>query len=761
MCTAQTGGGAATHSGTEYQNRVAAWIAVRILAEQAATTPWDFAANTTLDFLRCETLEPVDDLLVGLSNAGHVFLQAKHTISLGATADSEFASVIDQFVNQYQAHPTLNRQPSWNRPLDENLDRLVLATSSRSSARVRQVLPTILNRIRMLAPNQPIDSSAVSEEEQDVLAIFQAHVTRSWMTIKGTGPTTEEICKTASLIRVQTLDVDEGESQEREAKDLLRHSVLKNLADADLAWSKIVAACATFAADRTGATRLELQRSLVAAGIDIQAVSSYRADIEKLKALSANGLRALSGLAEIKLSPTHTLKIARESTTELFHAAISGSLVVVGQPGAGKSGALHDLARLLDSYGDVLIFTVDQFEAGSLSFLRNEVGCVHEIVDILSNWPGTKPAFLIIDALDAARTEAGAKTFRDLIGSILAGGSRWHVISSIRKFDLRYSVSLKGLFPGTPPSHFQDQEFRTIRHIEIPILSDGEIAEVSRQSHELETVFDGASPALRQLLQIPFNLRLVAELLHGGAAVNSLTPIRTQTELLERYWQERVIGADRQGDARESVLNKATTEMVQKRTLRIDRLVVAADPSASVILHQILSAQILIEWQPSPEGTPDRYVLAYAHHVLFDYAASRLLFRGTLNGLVAWLENEPDLILAVRPSLLFHYQYLWGLEANRRRFWECVFAFFKSSRIPASGKIVGPLVAAQFIGSVADFRLLMDELRNEQSINHVAAVDVFRHLVGGAHSSNTNGIRPLIGQDAPPWCELLKEAAAI
>ena len=188
--------------------------------------------------------------------------------------------------------------------------------------------------------------------------------------------------RVASLIRVQTLDVDPGESQEREALDLLRQTIVRTAVDADVAWSKIVAACASFAATRTGATRRELQQILTVAGIDIQAVSSYRADIEKLKALSATGIAALSSLSEIKLSPTKTVKITRESTAELKQAATSGSLVVVGQPGAGKSGALHDLAHLLEPVGDVLVFAVDQFYAGSLGSLRNELGCTYEVVDM-------------------------------------------------------------------------------------------------------------------------------------------------------------------------------------------------------------------------------------------------------------------------------------------------------------------------------------------------------------------------------------------
>lgn len=86
MSMAQTGGGSATHSGTEYQNRLAAWLGVRILAEQAATPPWDVPATATLDFVRCETNEPVDDSLIGISNSGHAFLQAKHSITVALLA---------------------------------------------------------------------------------------------------------------------------------------------------------------------------------------------------------------------------------------------------------------------------------------------------------------------------------------------------------------------------------------------------------------------------------------------------------------------------------------------------------------------------------------------------------------------------------------------------------------------------------------------------------------------------------------------------
>src|SRR5258708_7155653 len=62
-----SGGGVAAQAGINYQNRVAAWLAVRILAEQDAPPLWDLSAGSTLEFLRCETEQPVDDVMVGTS----------------------------------------------------------------------------------------------------------------------------------------------------------------------------------------------------------------------------------------------------------------------------------------------------------------------------------------------------------------------------------------------------------------------------------------------------------------------------------------------------------------------------------------------------------------------------------------------------------------------------------------------------------------------------------------------------------------------
>jgi hypothetical protein len=52
------GGGAATHAGTNYQDYVAAWTAVQILAEQDVAPPWDLPATVTLEALHAEARFP-------------------------------------------------------------------------------------------------------------------------------------------------------------------------------------------------------------------------------------------------------------------------------------------------------------------------------------------------------------------------------------------------------------------------------------------------------------------------------------------------------------------------------------------------------------------------------------------------------------------------------------------------------------------------------------------------------------------------------
>jgi hypothetical protein len=754
----RSGGGAATAGGMDFQHRVAAWVAAHILAEKDATPPWDLHTGTTLEWLRCETEQPVDDLLVGTSAIGLVFAQVKRSLQLSKSADSGLASALDQFVRQFVAcrAKSTGTQP-WDRPLDPARDHLLLITSPNSSEPVRVHLREVLRRLRLLPSGQPLDHAVTNKANRRVLSIVRGLLIRSWQKILGTRPSDDELRQLLALIHVQVLDMDENADGEREARSLLRTAVLRDPDKTDTSWMQLVSFCASLAAQRSGTDRLGLQRVLLNAGLDLKAPRSYHNDIGRLRDYSRATFEALGHLAQICVGSA-VIKIHRPSTEALIRAAEENSVLVVGEPGAGKSGALHDLVKALREEGrDYVFLAVDRLAARSLGEVRLEIGLNHELAEVLDNWAGTQSAFLVIDALDAARGDPAGAMIRDLIHQLAQKSGRWQVVASIRKFDLRYGVEIKQLFGGAPPTEFQDAEFRGVRHLNIPRLSNDELSQIAFQSAELNALVHRAPAELHDLLRVPFNLRLMTELLGAGVAARELTPIRTQLELLDRYWSHRVIRLDGQGDAREGVLRKACQKMVELRALRVDRSAVA-EPESSVHLSDLLSGHVLVEWQPSSDALPDRYILAFSHHVLFDYAIARLLLRGTTEAVVYRIESDPDLAVVVRPSLLLHFRYLWTVDNNHQQFWDLVFRVMRADRVPEIGKLIGPSVAAELARGLPDLELLCVALDDSSPENHTAAQQALRHLFG-ALVAGAPGEVPLVGASASPWCQLLERVS--
>jgi len=101
------------------------------------------------------------------------------------------------------------------------------------------------------------------------------------------------------LLKVIVLDVEEDDVAEREAKQLLRHSVLRDVAQTDTAWSTLIEACAQLAVSRGGANREQLQGVLASHQLELNVPPSYRADIERLRRYSAETLRSVEDLSSL------------------------------------------------------------------------------------------------------------------------------------------------------------------------------------------------------------------------------------------------------------------------------------------------------------------------------------------------------------------------------------------------------------------------------------------------------------------------------
>ena len=722
-------------AGAEYQARVSAWAAVHMLAEENAEPPFRLTAPVAR--IACEGSEPVDDLIVTTRDGHTAYVQVKRTVSLDrvrhrAGTLAPFASAVDQFVRQF----LLGRTASGNGedPFDPAHDRFVLAVGAGAPATIRVTLREALECVRA-SPDDELPSDGLGKGGRAALDAVAQHFRASWREATGSGPGKDDLCQLLNLLHVESIDVGEGERDEQVAKGILRVSVLDTPDQAAAAWSVLITAVLRLIRTHGHADRATLLEVLNSARVGVRAPRSYREDIKRLRDHSDRVTSRLAEHASVWLGRAD-LRIQRPYVSLLREAAETGPVLVVGEPGAGKSGVLHSLSEALREEGrDVIVLAVQQPPFVSTGDLRDELRLVHDVVDVLANWPGTRPAFLLIDALDAARTEPSAAALRTLIRDVGERGNRWNVVASIREYDARYSRDLAVIFNGTPPDgsvpSLAGGSFARMRHIVVGRLTDGELKQIGDLgAPELAQLLESASTAVAELLHNPFNLRLAAELLDGGTEPRAIRDVGSQLDLLDLYWRERVVGggSTRNAPSRHAVLRDVVGAMSRERALHVDRDLVET-AAAGPHISDLLSEQVLIEWKPRPEDPPRDSTLAFAHHVLFDYAVARLLLRRNTIRLVAFLEADPAFVLLGRPSLVMHFHHLWALDPQREGFWKAALAVCGSSRIPEIGKLIGPGAAAESGLAVQEFMPLLVAATGSDDLVRVSAEKALAHCV--------------------------------
>jgi hypothetical protein len=204
----------------------------------------------------------------------------------------------------------------------------------------------------------------------------------------------------------------------------------------------------------------------------------------------------------------------------VIEAGRKESILIVGDPGAGKSAVISTAAQKLRSQGaEVIELAVDRLPVESADELQRQLGLKHAILEVLDNWPGNEPAFLFVDALDASRGGQGQRVFRWLMSEVLKlQRPRWRIIASIRSFDLRMGQELADLFSGNPPdANYAHRDFRNVKHILIPSWTEEELDQLLAQAEPIAKAIAVGGPKLRQLARTPFNSRLLADLLSRGA----------------------------------------------------------------------------------------------------------------------------------------------------------------------------------------------------------------------------------------------------
>lgn len=753
-------GGRAEAAGGGYETLVAAWYCVRILRGRLAHPLFDLPANTRLLTLRSQSGEDVDDVNCRTSDDGVVLVQVKRTVGLTTGQTSPLAKALDQFVRQQKAASEHLSEAVLGRPLDPVRDRLVLATRSTAPAKIKGALTRLLRGLRDQPDKALLSDIALNEAEREVAGVVEAHIQRSWLVAYGSAPTAPAVGALLRLIHLQFIDVEPGERDRLSAMDDLRSQILTDPNQADAAFSHLVAHCARLRSDQSGADVSTLLSTLAQAGVSLQAAPDYRADVAALRAWTARRLAAVARYTCLIEGNTASV-IERAAWPSTVEAAQRGSVLLVGEPGAGKTGVAYRLAEAEMAAGrDVVFIPVDMMTVDGLAALRAELGISHDFGEVLANWPGAQRGLLIVDALDAARKSETQTVLRVTIEDVLRqAGGRWNVVASVRSYDLRQGAEWARLFRGRPPSpDHADPGFPNVRHILVARLTEPELAQITVFSPALKSLYDAASAPLRGLLRNIFNLRLLAELVEDGIVTSELAAITTQAGLLDTYWNHRIRRADGNHDGRELALRAVVDRMLASKSIKAIRVDVLAqaDPAAIVDLERL---DIL---RAEDEHGHNEDTLLFSHHILFDYAVARLVFhrgRDPAN-LVDRLVQEPALALMLRPSLSLAFTEVWSEDrSGRPRFWNLAFAVAQDARVSPVGQLIAPAAIAEQAETLADLQPLLNALQSSAPRQGAAEL-ILQHLTGALLAAVKAGV-PAIGPDAGPWMALAEVLSQI
>jgi hypothetical protein len=121
-------------------------------------------------------------------------------------------------------------------------------------------------------------------------------------------------------------------------------------------------------------------------------------------------------------------------------------------------------------------------------------------------------------------------------------------------------------------------------------------------------------------------------------------------------------------------------------------------------------------------------VLLFSHHLLFDYAVSRLVLASDFERFLGAIASERDLSLFLRPSIDLFFKEAW--LRSRDEFWSYLTLFSSHEAVPAIAKIIGPAVIPELAKVESDLGPLVKGLQSTDSTLNEIAEQWIVHVVG-------------------------------
>lgn len=396
------------------------------------------------------------------------------------------------------------------------------------------------------------------------------------------------------------------------------------------------------------------------------------------KKKSAKALRPVVDLLDQELNPKETEKTAtkiiplpkqvirpivknqfyirrQELTDSLFDFTQSNNGLITGGPGYGKSFTITELQRKYHQLGiPCFVIRINELIKGKPEELSFELGTTSNWLESLKCVPvPTGKALLIFDAFDTAKDEQ-FKT--NMLGNIkvavTALGANWHVVASTRSYDALKSHRLAELFPKSSVKNAIG-----CRYMEVPGLSDSEVLAAVKPHKLLKNAYDHTNSALKDILRIPYFLKLFEEVVPEKETLQ----VHTEEQLLTLYWNQRVT----RETAKDLFLRNLTNLLSTKENLSCKKSTILTEQNIAAF-EALLSDGIIVETSYTREN------LAFAHNILLEYALFKYAIPENTVELIAYLKANERQPFLFRSSYIYFYSTLW--VHDRSKFWEHYFA---------------------------------------------------------------------------------------
>ncbi len=741
-------GGRGTASGVGYEVDIAALIAVKMLSG-GHNEVFDAVSGTEISSLTLQSADSVDDIVLELKGSGSakIYISAKRRtgrVSLQA-GSSTFVEVIESFVEQDRALSAQAR----------NRSRFVWALPSTAGLAVTHDLLEALAAFRLEMPSQDFRSflRCRSKKQAAALESCVSVIKAKWKSLTGTAAMSDVVTGILSRIYVEIFDFEMGSRMERTAMSNLSANVLATSKDARKAWNRLRDVLGD--ANRRG-LRLQarqLRQALTSDEISLRCEDEFAADLETLKSMTRRNMVRLREHRFLRFGDTKSDEIhlpRQEDINALEQATKFGHHLITGEPGCGKSGLIHLLVERLEQRGTpVVLLLAEEVGSGDTSSRQVIPTLKHALDDVLAHWPDGSSGFLITDALDAVRDPDVLMKLRRMLEDIIRGESSWTVIASVREFDLKHSVTLRELFPGSGTATHASKDFEGVAHFHIGRLSEAELDHLIAARPEISPFVLSARESKRseQLHRSPFFLRLAAELLRTGVAATRLADWNSPTLLLRRFWDSRV-GDDLGEGARESVLQLICQTMMKQRIMSLSTKELTLSTDHREAISELRSRGILQSPLLKNRARVGDEDIRFSHHLIHDYAIARSLIPSLASRFVAFAISEPLAPVFYRQSFVMALDELWDGPEGVPGFWKACLELESSPQLHSFTRILAPLLAARRVECAQDLLPLIETISLSPSEDH-PSLKAARHLSAGLEDASPETIR--LGASA--WCE--------